>query len=133
MNKKDLDVHLREEKGDSNDMMEAVTNERIESLTTMVEHGNDLYFEDESGNTLVHMAAKAHKVASLQFLLSRGLDVNKQNSNGQTPMHFLVVKEETGDKFELLQTCEFMVEKGADAFIKDKLGDSAVTKAQRLM
>ena len=47
MSKKDLDLHVSEEKGESRDLIEAVSKGWMGNILTMYEHGNDIYVKDE--------------------------------------------------------------------------------------
>ena len=58
MLKKDLEVHVNEERGEIRDLVEAVSKGRMDSIHTMYEHGNDIYYCDEGQNSLVHIASK---------------------------------------------------------------------------
>lgn len=58
MSRKDLDLHVSEEKGEARDLIEAVSKGRMESILTMFEHGNDIYLKDDLSNTLLHYAAR---------------------------------------------------------------------------
>lgn len=57
MSKKDLDFHVKEERGETRDLIEAISKGRMESIQTMFDHGNDIYLKDEISNNLLHYAA----------------------------------------------------------------------------
>lgn len=62
MTKKYLDVHVNEERGEPRDLVEAISKGRMESIHTMYEHGNDIYYVDEFQNNLVHIATKCCQI-----------------------------------------------------------------------
>jgi len=72
--------------------------------------------EDEKGNTLLHLASQNCNKALMQLLIARGANVNSQNGQGNTPLHFVMAYDTEG----LLG--EFLVEKGADDTIENKHG-----------
>ena len=69
INKKYFDVHVREERGEPNDLIEAIANGRLESIQTMLDHGNDIYRLDERDSSLMHHAVKNLQLKSIQLLL----------------------------------------------------------------
>ena len=102
LNKKHLDVHVREERGEPMDLVEAIQNGRLESIQTMMDHGNDIYKLDDKENTLLHHAVRNMQLKSLQLLLRKGLNMNAQNKNGETPLHLLMAKEKREGDLSLI-------------------------------
>jgi hypothetical protein len=43
LNRTDLDAHIREERGEYADLLEAVTKGRNSDIKTMYDHGNDIF------------------------------------------------------------------------------------------
>ncbi len=111
------------------DLVEAVQHGRMDSVVTMFEHGNDIFI-NHNGVSLVHIAAKHHQLACLEFLIKRGLDINLKNDNGETPLHIFVTTDTANS--EAREVAEFLVNHGADPFIKDKLGDTPMSRTQRM-
>jgi ankyrin repeat protein len=56
---------------------------------------------DDSGFTPLHIAATAGRVATIEFLLSRGADIEARTSGGQTPL-FQTIPLAAGDAFVCL-------------------------------
>lgn len=125
-------MHLREERGEPSDLIEAVSNGRIDSIQTMVEHGNDVYLTDDCQNTLLHFAMRSLELKSMQFLLRKGLSINAQNSNGETPLHLVIGKDKKEGNYSEQEVVAFAIENGSDPNLKDKLGDSALSRARRV-
>ena len=61
----------------------------------------------------------------LNYLISRGFDVNAQNRFGETPLHIAC---KARDSLDLIQ---FIVAKGGDPNIANNLGDTPLQVAQR--
>ena len=111
------------------DLIEAVSKGRMDSVHAMVDHGNDVFAMSE-GSTLMHFAVKHQQLGAMEFLLKKGLDLNSKNANGETPLHLFVTSDT--DEPRSLEMAEALIGRGADPFVKDKLGDTPMSRAQRL-
>jgi ankyrin repeat protein len=69
----------------------------------LLDHGADISAIDRHGNTPLHTLAIYGRVEVMQFLLSRGAEVNLRNSNGQTAWDILRSDPEFDDVRELLE------------------------------
>lgn len=56
-------------------------------LKILLEHGADINFTNENGQTELHMAADRGSIEVLEALAENGADVNFKDKNGQTPVH----------------------------------------------
>lgn len=132
LNKADLDAHINEERGEYADLLEAVTKGKNSDIQTMYEHGNDIFAldkTDSSDNTLLHVAVRNGNLETVELLIRLGINGNALNKNHETPLHHAVsLKEEE----KALQIIEFMLMKGSNPTLKDKLGDTPIEKAKRL-
>ena len=72
-------------------------------------------YQDDAGNNLLHIAAQNGNKRMVKLCLRRGAELNGQNLNGQTPLHFAYAYgyNEVGD---------YLVNKGADDSILNKDG-----------
>lgn len=132
LNRKDLDAHIEDERGDYPDLLEAVTNGKNSDIQTMYEHGNDIFAldsTDSSNNTLLHVAVRNMHRDTVELLIKLGIDVNAKNKNNETPLHHAVALK---DQDKAVEIVDLMLWKGADPYLKDKLGDTPAAKAKRL-
>ena len=93
--------------------------------------GNDV---DEHGWTPLHFAASRENTLKccIALLMSqREIDVNKQNEEGNTAMHYVVRNRiENENSLELqLHIVQLMLKLGVDLRIKNKLGETALHTA----
>jgi ankyrin repeat protein len=72
--------------------------------------------EDERGNTLLLVAAQNSNRRLVEMLLIRGANVNHQNAEGNTALHFALAFDSEG----LLG--EYLIEHGADDTIENLAG-----------
>lgn len=132
LNKADLDTHIQEERGEYQDLLEAVVKGKNSDIQTMYEHGNDIFATDQSDssdNTLLHLAVKNGRKATVELLLKYGIDINSLNKSHETPLHHAVSIKDENDAMEIV---ELMLLKGANPTQKDKLGDTPLEKCKRL-
>jgi ankyrin repeat protein len=79
-------------------------------------NGFDVNSEDEKGNTLLLVACQNGHRKMLDLLLNRMADINHQNSNGNTALHYALAFDSTGE------IAEFLIEKGANDMLENKFG-----------
>lgn len=72
-------------------------------------------FQDESGNTLLLIAAQNGVKRISKLLLRRGGSINKQNMAGQTVLHY-------AQGYGFMDLFEYFMSKGADDSIKNADG-----------
>lgn len=88
-------------------------------LKLLVEHGADLKHYDKMlyGSILHAVINKRVKgyLEIMDYLISKGADVNAKNRNGRTPLHVSAF-------LERLETCEYLLKKGANINAIDDKG-----------
>ncbi|MHC9542601.1 MAG: ankyrin repeat domain-containing protein [Vulcanimicrobiota bacterium] len=120
------------EPGDT--FLEAVVNGNMAKVKAMLEKQPEfLNAQDESGNNALHAAAYYGKGKSsgqsssafleiIELLTGRGLPVDSQNVNGQTPLHLAAM---AGN----LEVVELLLQKGASIKILNKKGEPPLQMA----
>ena len=100
----------------------------IATLDLLFAHGMNIsaQAEDPARSTGMHACARGESVATAQFLISRGADVNQRNAFGETPLHVAVSRKQKS-----LDMIAFLLAKGADALTTNNLGDSPYALAMR--
>ncbi len=92
-------------------------------ISHLLESGANLNVGGVDGVTPVMMCVKKNDMKTLTLFLSKAksesLNVNKQDSEGKTCLHYVVNPVEYGS-FENVALLELLVSKGADINIKDK-------------
>ena len=74
-----------------------------------------IHEKDEGGNSWLHIAVREQNAKFVQYLVSRGADVNLRNNNNDTPLQLAVFY----NNVEILMA---LVPNGADLNVKDFLG-----------
>ena len=64
--------------------------------------------QDDKGNTLLLIGAQNCNKRLMELVLARGADINHQNAQGNTAMHFGMAYDTDGTMGE------FLIQKGAD-------------------
>ena len=72
-------------------------------------------YQDEQGNTLLHIVCQNGNKQLVKLCLRRGADVNVQNLTGQTPLHFCY-------GYGYADVGDYLITKGADDTIKNQDG-----------
>ena len=96
-------------------------------LNSKIKEKNN-YYEQESGTTPLHWAVNAQNLSLIDYLLKHtNYEINEQDSDGQTCLHFLICFEKAGtyDKKWKKDTLELLIKNGADLTIKDNEGKTA--------
>jgi ankyrin repeat protein len=89
--------------------------DEIEELVNQHDWDVPINYQDDCGNTILHIAAQNGNRRLIKFYLRRGADLNIQNTNGQTPLHFAYT-------YGYEKAGEYLVKKGADDSIRNKDG-----------
>lgn len=87
----------------------------VEELMNHPDWNLPIDYQDDTGNSLIHIAAQNGNKRMIKLCLKRGADVNAQNLNGQTPLHFAY-------SYGYNEVGEYMISKGADDTIRNKDG-----------
>jgi ankyrin repeat protein len=90
------------------EIFNAVKNNDLEKVNVLIEKDASLVnIKDETGNTPLHHAAIIGSIETIKLLLSKGADINAQNTELNTPLH-----EAIQNKKENISA--LLIEKGAD-------------------
>ena len=84
----------------------------LEAVRTAAELGNDIHAANAAGNTALHYAAASAFDSVVEFLVSRGADVDLQNAEGQTPLAMTSIRWRRGGR-DPEQTAELLRSLGA--------------------
>jgi hypothetical protein len=122
-----LDSHIKSKVGTFEDIVKDIEEGNIASLNERGVHGCkfDIREPNETENSLLHVAIRTGKLEIMQFLLSKGLNINTVNTFGETPLHMAC------GKYKDMTSIHFLVSKGADMKIKNSMGDSPMDIAKR--
>jgi ankyrin repeat protein len=83
-------------------------NGRIKRVEESLNMGFSLEAEDEKGNTLLLVACQNSNRRLVEMLLVRGANINHQNAQGNTALHYALAFDASG------QLGEYLIERGAD-------------------
>ena len=72
----------------------------------------DLTFQDDDGNSYLHLAAENKNDTISLLLIKKGIDINGKNFTGNTPLHIAFMNDDTKLK-------NILIENGADISIKN--------------
>ena len=82
----------------------------------LIRKGADINAINKKHNSLLHVAARIGNLELVRFLVDdKGFDINKQNINDATPLHFAVF-------WAKKDIVDFLINKGANLYLKDKEG-----------
>ena len=107
--------------------------ELTENAIQLINSGNNLNIKNEKGESLLYIALKMQNEAIVQALIQNGVDVNKKDKDGNTPLHFLINQYDV-DWALLFQNHEdpvvditdkltsLLIKNGADVNAKDNTG-----------
>ncbi|KYQ89073.1 ankyrin repeat-containing protein [Tieghemostelium lacteum] len=106
------------------ELLRSVGNNDVKKLREMIDCGADINMKEyEKGTTALHIASSRGHKQCIELLVSRGADVNVQDSRGVTPLHSLVT-----NRYDVLAL--WLIRQGASMNIKDKNGFSPYDLAQ---
>lgn len=95
-----------------------------QQLNAIIQHGGNIHYKDDYGNSLIHYSLRSHNLNSLTVLLDNGLSVNAQNDMGNTILHELFMYD-----IKLKQAIPFyqeIIKYNPDLSIKNKEGFSVI-------
>jgi ankyrin repeat protein len=105
-------------------LMVAATNGSLDTATVLLNEGANPAAEDSIYHDApIHFAAWSKHADIVDLLLSRGVDVNSSDGNGETPLH----EAATADAPEVV---ELLLAKGADPTIRDNAGNTPLQVAR---
>ena len=87
---------------DSETVFSQARNGRLRRLEESLDLGFELEEEDDKGNTLLLIAAQNVNKKLLELLIRRGANVNHQNAQGNTALHFAMAYDaEVGESMSV--------------------------------
>lgn len=86
----------------------------LENLTYLLDNGTDINYTFK-GETLLYVASSYNCLDLVQFLISKGADINKPNSYMVTPLMIAVIKNHK-------ETVAYLLEHGADPNKQEERG-----------
>ena len=92
-------------------------NTDIELVKLLLQFGDNINIQNNSGLTLLHLAAMDNKSKIIQLLLEDGADVNIKTKSGLTPLHWAAAEG-------YLECVQLLLENGADVNIKTEYGET---------
>ena len=92
-------------------------------ISTLRDMNIDVNLKDAVGRTPVRIAAEKGDIQTVMFLIENGADVNTTDTNGNTPLIFIVNK--TGN----LEITKHLIEKGAAVNTQNQTGETALMYA----
>lgn len=96
-------------------------------IALQVIKSNPEYINDQNNefkHSPLHVAADTENFNFIQALVKAGANVNAQDVNGRTALHFIACGSEKNDDENSLKIAQFLIERGADISIKDNDGKS---------
>lgn len=95
-------------------------------VKVLIDAGANIDVTNDSGQSALYLATIVSDVKMMEYLLSRGADVNiKDISYGQTPLHIAVILNESNS---YQKTIEVLLKNGADVNVPDRLGTTPFHK-----
>jgi ankyrin repeat protein len=101
-----------------------VYNSDLETFKKSVDELEDINIQNNYGWTLLHITIRRDEREMVEYLLSKGADIDKTDGVGWTPLMEAIMDEKT-------QLCKYLVEKGADKSIANARGATAPMLAQK--
>jgi len=111
-----------------------------QDVELLLSYGADINaISDEESHTAVMRAAMTWMPEALEFLISKGADVNLANKMGHTALMYVSgylpdaspMNEKWKQRPEHLQIAKMLVDAGADISLKNKRGDTALDLARK--
>jgi len=118
---KKSDVNIRDYQG-KNALYWAIKNQSSRNVSILIEHNISLMVK-ENLHAMFH-AIESNNLEALLFLIEQEVDINMQNSKGQTPLMRAL-------ELESIMIVRYLVSYGADLYIMDDNYDMAIDYAKR--
>ena len=100
----------------TDDVFRACRNGRRRLLEEALEKDFQIDTKDEHGNTLLMTAAQQTNPGIVRMLVNRGANINLQNANGNTALHYAMAYDASGD------LGEYLIGQGADDALENQWG-----------
>lgn len=121
---KDLDINSQNNQGKT-PLLIACEDGAYPQIMILIENGADVKISDNENNTILHLAI-LNITDDFDYVLnafvSKGLDINSQNKDGNTGLHILAGNKEISNQHLKI---EMLLETGANPDIKNNQGKSA--------
>jgi ankyrin repeat protein len=96
-----------------NDLHDAIQKGDVAKVKTLISNNNELiHMKSEKGQMPLHLAVQNGNQEIVDFLISKGADINAKDGEGNTPLI-------TAIAFKKTEAAKFLISKGADVRIKD--------------
>jgi ankyrin repeat protein len=103
---------------DAQEIFDAVKNNDLNTVKLILDKdGSVMSLKDKSGNTPLHSAAAVGSLQIIEYLLSKGADINSTNPTLSTPLHVAITNKQDA-------AAKLLIEKGADLNKKDSRGNT---------
>ena len=112
---------------DRNKLFLAIQADQYDEVSRMLSGGLDPNEKNTLGNTALHTASKTLSKDIMELLIASGADVNFQNDNKMTPLHFVVLSrggDPSDDK--ALECLKLLLKNNADVNLQDHSGATAL-------
>lgn len=60
----------------------------MDAVKSLIAHGSDVQAENAFGLNMIHVAAQGDAASTLYFFKQQGVNINKQDKRGSTPLHW---------------------------------------------
>lgn len=108
----------------------AVYRNNATEVLKLLENGANTNFQNEDGNTVLHVAVALGHVPIVKILLDKGADPTIQCNYGSTPIHHATSLYATGaNDTPLVEFIKTLLEKGANINTQDNYGNTALHNA----
>ena len=98
----------------------------IEIIKLIIEKGANVKFQNEEGNTALHIAsryAKIDGIDKIKLLLDNGADINAKDTQGHTPLMVAAYFSNTTSSLEVVK---FLIDNGANLYDKNVANKTAI-------
>ena len=112
----------------------ACLEEKLDIVTALLKAGGDPSAADNEGTNCLHIAATLSSAPMLKQLIDAapkksGLDVNKPDMQGSTPLHLAVEPADEADAAAAAECVEVLLKAGASTTVKNAAGKTALELA----
>jgi hypothetical protein len=133
---REVEGHVAAARGSAAALVAAAAGGDVAAVAAMLTHGAaaGAACDAATGDTPLHIAARARRVGVADALLARGVSVNVANAGGETPLHAACGSRDSGvaaDADSLADMVGFLVRRGCDVEARTALGDTPLHVAQR--
>ena len=98
--------------------------ENVEVAKILLENKAKIDVKTNSNWTPLHRAIRKKKTELALFFINKGADMHNQNKNIRTPFLYMAVQ------YDEKEVAKLLFKKGANPYVKDKSGDSAMSVAK---